>query len=151
MVGIVVGDKAPEFRLVNQDEKTVALQDFSGRFLLIWWYPKADTPGWTIEGQGFRDRIREFDSKNCSILGVSFDDPNANRLFREKNQFPFDLVSDIDKHISLSFGVKPTDRGGACRMSVLLSPEGAVLRIYDDVKPADHPGQVLDDLGNISS
>ena len=91
---IAVGEQAPSFTMVNQDGETVSLKDYAGKFVLMWWYPKADTPGWTIEGNGFRDRIQDFEEANTIILGVSKDDSEANRSFREKFGFPYDLLSD---------------------------------------------------------
>ena len=85
---IDVGSEAPVFELTNQDRESVALSSYAGKYVLLWWYPKADTPGWTIEGQGFRDRIQDFEAKNTVILGVSFDSEDDNRAFKEKYQFP---------------------------------------------------------------
>ena len=146
MTTITVGERAPLFEMVNQDGKTVALQDYKGKFLLMWWYPKADTPGWTIEGEGFRDRIQDFREKNCAILGVSFDAPSVNKAFKEKFDFPYDLLSDLDKETSLRFGVKESDSGNANRMSILIGPNREIIKVYNEVKPADHPEQVLADV-----
>ena len=77
MIG--TGDQAPNFSFTNQDGKSVSLGDFSGKYVLLWWYPKADTPGWTIEGKGFRDRTPNFTSKNAVIVGASFDTPAENQ------------------------------------------------------------------------
>ena len=143
------GDQAPDFKFINQDEESVSLGDFPGKYVIMWWYPKASTPGWTKEGLGFRDRIQEFNDKNCQILGVSFDKPGSNKNFKEKNDFPFDLLSDLDKQISISVGVTPSDSGSASRMSVLIGPDGKVIKVYNTVKPAEHPDQVLRDLSNL--
>ena len=146
MALIAVGEKAPSFELVNQDGKTISLETYRGKFVLMWWYPKADTPGWTIEGTGFRDRIQNFKDKNCEILGVSFDSPADNKAFKEKFDFPFDLLTDSDKLASLGFGIQENEKGNASRMSVLVGPNGNIVKVYGEVKPADHPEQVLADL-----
>ena len=149
MALIAVGEKAPSFDLVNQDGKSISLESFEGKYVLMWWYPKADTPGWTIEGNGFRDRIQNFKDKNCEILGVSFDAPADNKAFKEKFDFPFDLLTDSDKVASLGFGVQENEKGNAGRMSVLVGPNGTVVKVYGEVKPADHPEQVLADLEDV--
>ena len=98
---IAVGEQAPSFTMVNQDGETVSLKDYAGKFVLMWWYPKADTPGWTIEGNGFRDRIQDFEEKKCVVLGVSFDSAADNKAFKDKFDFPYDLLSDGDKGASI--------------------------------------------------
>ena len=146
MALIAVGEKAPSFDLVNQDGKSISLETFEGKYVLMWWYPKADTPGWTIEGNGFRDRIQNFKDKNCEILGVSFDAPADNKAFKEKFDFPYDLLSDGDKGASIRFGASDGSPGNASRVSVLIGPEGEIIKAYEKVTPADHPDQVLADL-----
>ena len=81
---IDVGNEAPAFELANQDGNIVSLSSYAGKYVLLWWYPRADTPGWTVEGQGFRDRIQDFEAKSAVILGVSFDTEDDNRAFKEK-------------------------------------------------------------------
>ena len=146
MALIAVGEKAPSFDLVNQDGKSISLETHKGKFVLMWWYPKADTPGWTIEGNGFRDRIQNFKDKNCEILGVSFDAPADNKAFKDKFDFPYDLLSDGDKGASIQFGASDGSPGNASRVSVLIGPEGEIIRAYEKVIPAEHPEQVLADL-----
>ena len=143
---IAVGEQAPSFTMVNQDGETVSLKDYAGKFVLMWWYPKADTPGWTIEGNGFRDRIQDFEEKNCVVLGVSFDSPADNKAFKEKFDFPYDLLSDGDKGASIRFGASDGSPGNASRVSVLIGPEGEIVKAYEKVTPAEHPEQVLADL-----
>ncbi len=146
MTMIAVGEQAPLFTMTNQDGNPVSLKDYTGKFVLMWWYPKADTPGWTIEGIGFRDRIQDFEEKNCAVLGVSFDLPADNKAFKEKFGFPYDLLSDGDKGASIQFGASDGSPGNASRVSVLIGPEGEIIKAYEKVTPADHPQQVLADL-----
>ncbi len=146
MTMIAVGEQAPLFTMTNQDGNPVSLKDYTGKFVLMWWYPKADTPGWTIEGIGFRDRIQDFEEKNCAVLGVSFDLPADNKAFKEKFDFPYDLLSDGDKGASIQFGASDGSPGNASRVSVLIGPEGEIIKAYEKVTPADHPQQVLADL-----
>ena len=143
---IDVGNEAPAFELANQDGNIVSLSSYAGKYVLLWWYPKADTPGWTVEGQGFRDRIQDFEEKNCVILGVSFDSTADNKAFKDKFDFPYDLLSDGDKGASIQFGASDGSPGNASRVSVLIGPEGEIIRAYEKVTPADHPEQVVADL-----
>lgn len=146
MVLLQSGDKAPTFSLPNQDGTTVGSSSLAGKYVLMWWYPKADTPGWTIEGKGFRDRIQEFDDSNAVVIGLSFDSTSDNQAFKNKFDFPYDLLSDIDKSVSISFGAATSDQDKASRVSVLIGPDGKVAKSYATVKPAEHPGQVLKDI-----
>ena len=104
-----------------------------------------------MEGKGFRDRIQEFSSRNAVIAGVSFDPPAKNRAFREKLAFPFDLLSDEDRSVSMLYGAAKKPRQWfASRVSYLIDPEGRIARAYGKVKPARHPDEVLatlDELG----
>ena len=104
-----------------------------------------------MEGKGFRDRIQEFSSRNAVIAGVSFDSPAKNRAFREKNAFPFDLLCDEDRSVSMSYGAAKKPRQWfARRISYLIDPEGRIARVYEKVKVGKHPDEVLatlDELG----
>ena len=91
------GAKAPDFSLLDDEGNTRTLTEFTGKTLVLWFYPKADTPGCTIEGKGFRDLKPEFDQRNVVLCGVSFDDVAANRAFREKCEFPYSLLCDTDE------------------------------------------------------
>ena len=147
---IKVGDQAPAFSIPNQDGNSVSLVDHSGKYVLIWWYPKADTPGWTIEGNGFRDRIQDFKDRNAWVIGVSYDSPSDNGAFRDKFSFPYDLLSDKEGVMSIAFGVSEPGSARSPRKSVLIGPDGKVVITYDKVTPADHPGQVIYDLDGMS-
>jgi peroxiredoxin Q/BCP len=144
------GDQAPTFSLPNQDGATVESSSYAGKYVLMWWYPKADTPGWTIEGNGFRDRIQEFEDSNAVIIGLSFDSTSDNQAFKNKFEFPFDLLSDTEKTVSVSFGAAKSDQEKASRVSVLIGPDGKVAKSYATVNPAEHPGQVLNDIAKLS-
>ena len=104
-----------------------------------------------MEGKGFRDRIQEFSSRNAVVAGVSFDSPAKNRAFREKNAFPFDLLCDEDRSVSMSYGAaKKPSQWFARRVSYLIDPEGRIARVYGKVRPGKHPDEVLatlDELG----
>lgn len=100
-----------------------------------------------MEGKGFRDRIREFETANAAILGVSFDSEDENRAFAEKFSFPFPLLCDTQRAIGMAYGACDDLKApSAKRISFLIGPDGTILKAYGAVKPANHPGEVLDDL-----
>ena len=104
-----------------------------------------------MEGKGFRDRIQDFSSRNAVIVGVSCDSPADNRAFRDKFDFPFDLLSDEDRSVSMRYGAAENeDQQYPSRVSYLIDPEGRIARVYGKVVPAEHPEEViaaLDELG----
>ena len=105
-----------------------------------------------MEGRGFRDRIQEFSSRNAVIAGVSFDSPAKNRAFREKNAFPFDLLCDEDRSVSMRYGAAKKPRQWfARRISYLIDPEGHIARVYEKVRPGRHPDEVLAALDELGS
>ncbi|MCB2052441.1 MAG: peroxiredoxin [Novosphingobium sp.] len=99
-----------------------------------------------MEGNGFRDRIQDFTAKNTVVIGVSCDPGADNKAFQQKFGFPYDLLSDADKSMSVSYGVDITDSGRTSRKSVLIGPDGMIVKTYATVKPAEHPDEVLNDL-----
>ncbi|RZO36535.1 MAG: redoxin domain-containing protein [Rhodospirillaceae bacterium] len=103
-----------------------------------------------MEGNGFRDRIQDFEDRNASIVGISYDGPADNGAFRDKFSFPYDLLSDEEGAVSIAFGVSEPDSTRSPRKSVLIGPDGKVAVAYDEVTPADHPGQVIADLDGMS-
>ena len=88
------GDRAPDFILPDQNENMVSLSKFKGRRVVLWFYPKANTPGWTVEGRGFRDEFQNFESNNVQIIGVSADSPKRQKKFAKKHSFQYPLLSD---------------------------------------------------------
>ena len=137
------GNRAPSFSVPNQDGVTVSLESLAGKRVLIWFYPKADTRGWTIEGNGFRDRIQDFQSKNVTILGVSFDSSQDQKAFKDKFDFPYDLLADTDKSMSIAYGAADASSEKPRRISVLIDTDGNIERVFDPVVPAEHPDEVL--------
>ena len=87
-----VGSVAPDFSLLNQDSEMISLSNLKGKKVIIWFYPKANTPGWTIEGQGFRDEFKQFKNKDILILGASADPVSKQKKFCDKYGFPYDLL-----------------------------------------------------------
>ena len=142
-----VGDTAPDFSLLNQDGNKIDLTDYLGKQVVIWFYPRASTPGWTKEGIGFRDRIQQFSDKNAVIFGVSNDNPAKNLKFQQSYDFPFDLLSDETLDMSVAYGAADsTSAGKASRISYVVGMDGKITRVYGNVKAEAHPEEVLTDL-----
>ena len=146
------GTSAPDFKLDDQDGNPVSLADFKGKKILLWFYPKASTPGCTIEGQEFRDEFQNFQEKNTVILGMSADSVKSQKNFCEKQNFPFSLVSDPEKTTIRKYeaiGLKKMygrEYEGIFRISYLIDENGLVLKTYGKVKPKEHAKEVLEDL-----
>ena len=146
------GSKAPDFALKDQDENLIRLNDFIGQKLLIWFYPKSSTPGWTIEGQQLRDEFNNFKKRNTSILGISADSVKSQKSFCDKQNFPFSILSDPDKEVINLFeaiGIKKMygrEYEGILRVSYLIDENGLIEKAYAKVKPKDHAKEVLKDI-----
>jgi len=146
------GSKAPGFNLDDQDGNSVSLSDFEGQKVLLWFYPKASTPGWTIEGQELRDEFQNFKDNNTVILGMSADSVKAQKNFCTKQEFPFPLLSDPDKTTIRAYeaiGLKKMygrEYEGIFRVSYLIDEKGVVEKAYAKVKPKEHALEVLADL-----
>ncbi len=146
------GSKAPGFNLDDQDGNSVSLSDFEGQKVLLWFYPKASTPGWTIEGQELRDEFQNFKDNNTVILGMSADSVKAQKNFCTKQEFPFSLLSDPDKTTIRAYeaiGLKKMygrEYEGIFRVSYLIDEKGVVEKAYAKVKPKEHALEVLADL-----
>ena len=146
------GNKAPDFSLEDQDGNSVSLVDFRGQKVLLWFYPKASTPGWTIEGQELRDEFKNFNDKNTVILGMSADSVKSQKNFCLKQKFPFSLLSDPDKTTIRNYkaiGKKKMygrEYEGIFRISYLIDVDGTIEKTYEKVKPKEHAKEVLADL-----
>ncbi len=143
------GTKAPAFTLTNQDGKQVSLSDFSGSKVVVYFYPKDDTPGCTKEACSFRDSHQAILDSGAVVLGISADDPAAHTRFRSKYQLPFDLLSDPDKKVIQTFGAwgqKSRDGKtyeGILRSTFVIDQDGTVIKAFPDVSPAEHAAEVL--------
>ena len=144
-----VGQHAPEFVAVAHDGTTVRRSDLHGRWVLLWFYPEADTPGCTVEACGLRDATESLHAMHLEILGVSFDDVAKNAAFAEKHHLPFRLLCDTDQELGHAYDAVETegeDAGWPRRISFLIDPRGDIARVYDPVDPKTHAQTVLDDL-----
>ena len=147
-----VGDKAPDFTLQNQDENSVSLSDYKNKKVVLWFYPKASTPGWTIEGQGFRDEFQKFEEKNVQILGCSADPPKKQKKFCEKKNFPYFLLSDESKDMLKAYGVCVKKKFmcreymGISRATYIIDENGIIEKVYDKVSVKSHAQDILKNL-----
>jgi len=141
------GDTAPDFRAPSHTGALVALNDFRGKKVLLWFYPEADTPGCSLEGRGFRDHQQYYDESGIQIVGVSVDGFELNAAFAHKYEFKFPLLCDIDRKIALAYRACADSKAArADRISFLIDEAGKIVRIYDSVDPRDHPARVLADI-----
>ncbi len=138
-----VGKPAPDFKAAITSGETIRLSDFRGRKVVLYFYPKDDTPGCTVESCGFRDIYQKIKDSGAEILGVSVDDVESHKKFTEKFNLPFPLVADVDKQITQSYGVLSDKAPMARRVSFLIDERGNIEKIFDPVKAAEHPGEIL--------
>ncbi len=140
------GKPAPEFSAPITSGETVSLSNYRGRKVVLYFYPKDDTPGCTVEACGLRDSYQKIRELGAEVLGVSVDDVESHRRFGEKFRIPFPLVADVDAKITQMYGVYNEKWKQARRVTFLIDEQGNIGRIFDPVKPDVHPKEVLDAL-----
>jgi peroxiredoxin Q/BCP len=145
------GDRFPDWALPNQNGVLVSSEDLAGSSYVLWFYPKAMTPGCTAEGNAFRDRYAKFVERGVKVFGVSFDAPKQNAQFADNQRFPYPLLSDEKRILGKAVGATSSDLGYARRISFLVGPDGTVVKAYDDVSPTTHADEVLRDLDGRSA
>lgn len=145
---VAVGAAAPEFELPDQDNQLHSLEDYRDQWVVLYFYPKDETPGCTTEACEFRDNIFAFKRLNAQILGVSLDDVESHARFAENHGLPFPLLADTEGSAADAYGVKTKMFGMtvAKRQTFLIAPDGTIAKHYEKVKPAEHSAQVLEDL-----
>lgn len=149
---VSVGKKAPAFELADQDGTVHKLSQYEGKWVLLYFYPKDDTPGCTTEACTLRDNLPKFTDVEAVVLGVSTDSVTSHRKFADKYELPFTLLADEEKKTVNDYGVwglkkfMGREYMGTQRTSILIDPAGVVAKIYENVKPAEHAAQVLADL-----
>lgn len=143
------GEKAPEFELQDQSGNTVRLADYAGKTVIVYFYPKDDTPGCTKEACSFRDNYSAFTEKGAVVLGVSADTPASHEKFVAKYELPFPLLSDPDKTTIQAFGAWGVKKmygkeyEGIMRSTFVIGPDGVISKVFPKVKPADHAAEIL--------
>ncbi|MCM5663284.1 thioredoxin-dependent thiol peroxidase [Galbibacter mesophilus] len=144
------GDKVPDFTVKDQDGNDVSLSDYKGKKLVVFFYPKASTPGCTAEACNLRDNYKALQEEGYSLLGVSADSQKRQTNFKNKYEFPFPLLADEEKEVINAFGVwgpkkfMGREYDGIHRMTFIVNEEGVVERVIEKVKTKDHAAQILD-------
>ncbi len=146
--------KAPAFILPDQNNKNHSLVDYHGQWVLVYFYPKDDTPGCTIEACSFRDAWKNFKDADIQVLGISADSSASHQKFAEKFKLNFPLLADVDKKVVNDYGVwvEKSMYGkkymGIQRDSFLINPDGVIVKHYIKVKPEEHSAEILRDIKN---
>lgn len=155
MSKVKVGNKVPDFAIPSTRNKTVRLSELKGKNIVLYFYPRDNTPGCTLEGQNFRDNIRKFSSRNTVVFGVSRDSIKSHEKFRDKQCFPFDLLADEDERLCKLFNViKEKNMYGKKVMGIerstfLIDEKGVLRNEWRKVKVDGHVEEVLDALKTI--
>lgn len=148
MISLKVGDKAPEFKLADGSGNQVKLSGFKGKKVVLYFYPKDDTPGCTKEACNFRDNLGALKKLNVEVLGVSNDDSGSHKKFAEKYNLPFSLLADVDKKVSKYYGVygEKSFMGriymGITRSTFLIDEKGKIQKIFYKVNPENHIDEI---------
>src|SRR5581483_3508881 len=144
-----VNDKAPEFTLPDQNGEPISLKGLRGKTVVLYFYPRADTPGCTIEACEFRDSYKKIQKTGAVLLGISPDTPKAQKKFEEKFDLPFTLLGDADKKVANAYGVMQEKNMygrkviGVARTTFIIGPEGKIKHVFRKVKPQGHAEEVL--------
>jgi peroxiredoxin Q/BCP len=142
-------DTVADFALQDEQEHTVHLSDFAGKPVVLFFYPKADTPGCTIEACGFRDTFKKIQAAGAVVLGISRDTPKAQKKFKEKYDLPYTLLADVDEAVCKQFDVLKEKNmygkkvWGIERTTFLIGPNRKLLKVFPKVKPEGHAEEVL--------
>ena len=145
------GDKAPKFTLPDQNGSEHSLSDYEGQWLLVYFYPRDNTPGCTNEAKAIRDEMAKFRRRKIAVFGVSTDSVKSHKKFADKHKLPFTLLSDEGKEMVKAYGVWGPKKFmgreflGTKRRSFLIDPQGKIAKVYEKVKPKEHVCEVLDD------
>ncbi|OOG74098.1 thioredoxin-dependent thiol peroxidase [Flavobacterium sp. A45] len=149
MTTLKKGDQAPEFSGIDQDGKSHQLSDYAGKKLVVFFYPKASTPGCTTEACDLRDNFERFKANNYELLGVSADNAKAQAKFRDKYELPFPLLADEDKSVINAFGVwgpkkfMGKEYDGIHRTTFVIDEKGIIDEVISEVKTKAHADQIL--------
>ena len=149
MTTLKIGDKAPDFKVINQDEKLISLSDFKGKKLVLFFYPKASTPGCTVEACNLNENYERFQAQGYEILGVSADSPKRQSNFRNKYEFTYDLLADEGKEVINAYGVwgpkkfMGKEYDGIHRTTFVIDENGVIADVISKVKTKEHTNQIL--------
>lgn len=150
MAYLNIGDTAPKFSTINQDGKVIQLEDFKGKKIIVYFYPKADTPGCTAESCNLRDNYKDLIGKGYEIIGVSPDSQQKQKKFAEKYNLPFTLLADEDKTVIKAYGawglkkMYGKEYEGLLRTTYVIDEKGNIEKVFEKVKTKDHAAQILE-------
>lgn len=145
-------DKAPDFTLPDENGKAHSPSDYKGRWVLLYFYPKDDTPGCTKQACAIRDNFPDFKKLNIVVFGISVDSVKSHRQFADKYELPFTLLADEEKDVVKKYDVWAEKKFmgreymGTLRTSFLINPDGLISKIYENVKPETHAEEILKDV-----
>ncbi|MBW8072754.1 MAG: redoxin domain-containing protein [Ferrovum sp.] len=148
-----VGQKAPEFSVMDQNGKLQKLSDYQGKWLVLYFYPKDETPGCTTEACAYRDDIHKIQNLGAAVVGVSIDDASSHAEFADKHHLPFPLLADKEGTVAKSYGSERTLLGYklARRNTFIIDPTGRIAKVYVDVDAEANPREVIVDLHRLQS
>ena len=148
------GNAFPNFSLPNQDGETVSLSDFTGQWLVVYFYPKDDTPGCTTQGRSFTATKADYDAAGIKVIGVSADDVTSHKNFHHKFAFKIDLVSDTAALLMNALGIGQSEWKGTKywdRTTFVVDPAGVIRAVYEKVNPEGHERVLLDDIASMKA
>ena len=148
-----LGDKAPNFTLDDQNSLSHQLSDYKGKWVVLYFYPKDDTPGCTIQACDFRDAVKRIIASKSIVFGLSLDSVESHKRFSEKNNLPFSLLSDSEGLVAKKYNSLNNFLGykSAKRNTFIINPEGEIAKIYLSVDPKTHSEMVLNDLSSLQN
>ena len=149
IAGLKVGDKAPNFSLQDQNNITHTLSDYEGQWVVLYFYPKDDTPGCTTQACDFRDAVKRIIASKSVVFGLSLDSVASHKLFAEKYNLPFSLLADETREVSELYDSLRKLLGYAKRNTFIVNPKGNIAKIYLSVDPKTHSEMVLSDLSSL--
>jgi len=149
----LLGQPAPSFDLKNSKGELVSLNSYKGQWLVLYFYPKDDTPGCTKEACSFRDNYQSIQSLNASVVGISIDSSSSHKEFKEKYNLPFTLLADEDGEVAKKYGALNNFLifKLAKRQSFIIDPNGTIRRVYRSVSPSEHANEIYEDLKKLQS
>jgi peroxiredoxin Q/BCP len=153
---VSIGNKVPDFTLRNEDGKEISLSDFKGKYIVVYFYPKDNTPGCTVEAESFRDNMKDFDKLNTAVIGISKDSVKSHLNFHNKLNLNFNILSDPDASVHKMFDVIKKKKMfgkeslGTVRSTFVLDKDGILIKEFRNIKVKDHVKEVLDFIRNTS-
>ena len=141
---LVVGQEGPDFSLTSENKGNISLKEFLGQSVVIYFFPKADTPGWTVQACGFRDDYDKYLKSNIVVFGISYDSPKALKKFKQKWKLPFNLLSDSNKIVAKKYGANTPL--WTKRITFVIDEKGYIQKIYRKINVNTHAEKILSEI-----